>query len=134
VRGWEQRYVSEFNWWKFVALANEALRAKRPTLFITEFATSVAHAFPGVFLSVPAFRPSNPEVRPAAAAAAAACDVLACSAASNRTPCCFSEKVVSKPRSLAARHTSRQNGSKQQRQQVLFLLWAAFALGAAAMA
>jgi hypothetical protein len=89
VRGWEQRYVSEFNWWKFVALANEALRARRPTLFITEFATSVAHAFPGVFLSVPAFRPSNPEVRlaAAAAAAAAACDLLACFAASNRTPC-----------------------------------------------
>jgi hypothetical protein len=88
VRGWEQRYVSEFNWWKFVALANEALQARRPTLFITEFATSVAHAFPSVFLSVPAFRPTNPEVNPAAAAAAAAaCNVLACTTASNRTPC-----------------------------------------------
>ncbi|KAF6254646.1 hypothetical protein COO60DRAFT_295910 [Scenedesmus sp. NREL 46B-D3] len=63
VHGWEQRYVSEFNWWKFVALAGEAQRARRPTLFITEFATSVAHAFPGVFASVPAFRPSNPEAR-----------------------------------------------------------------------
>lgn len=62
VKHWEQRYVSEFNWWKFIGLANEALRNKRPTLFVTEFATSVAHQYPNVFLTVPAFRPSAPEV------------------------------------------------------------------------
>jgi hypothetical protein len=72
VRGWEQIYVSEFNWWKFMALANEALREKKPTLFITEFATSVAHAFPGVFLSVPAFRPDQPQVRQLLSGTAAA--------------------------------------------------------------
>ncbi|KAF8058943.1 WIN1 [Scenedesmus sp. PABB004] len=63
VATWEQKRVSEFGWWKFVGLANEALRQKRPTLYIIEFATSVAHQYPNVFLSVPAFRPSAPETR-----------------------------------------------------------------------
>ncbi|WIA19534.1 hypothetical protein OEZ85_004143 [Tetradesmus obliquus] len=63
VRGWQQVYVSEFTWWKFAALAGEARRKQQPTLFVTEFATSVAHAYPGVFLSVPAFRPDHPETR-----------------------------------------------------------------------
>ncbi len=63
VAGWTHLPVSEFNWWKFVGLASEALRARRPTLFVIEFATSIAHQYPAVFLSVPAFRPSAPGVR-----------------------------------------------------------------------
>lgn len=62
VRSWEQKPVSEFGWWKFVGLANEALKQRRPTLFIIEFATSVAHQYPNVFMSVPAFRPSDLKV------------------------------------------------------------------------
>lgn len=63
VSDWEHMPVSEFGWSKFRALVEQAVKQQRSTLFIIEFATSVAHQFPDVFMSVAAFRPDDPKTR-----------------------------------------------------------------------
>jgi hypothetical protein len=62
VNAWEHKYIPKLGWNTLAGLTAAALQNKRPLLISTEFATSILHSYPDMFLAVPEFQPKHPSV------------------------------------------------------------------------